>query len=343
MPLYRDVHLLYKVSSYVDGIRSVNIWYLVLLLLYSAAHHSQEEGWQDKVNTILKFVQQCTPILATQVDAPALSLRLFLLAAQIASECGSGFEDLAYNFYVQAFLIYEDSFSDCRAQLAAITLIIGTLQGRFIRYEAVEEAASGNGEEGEADGPALKESEKVSFTPREDGEGVKAYPLQDSQVTAAGKIPPGKVLVIGAGVAGLSAIATMIPLHQARRLGATVRGFDTRSAAREQVQSLGAEFLEVSIEEEGGGACSYVKEMSKDFIEAEMVLFMERCRDVDSVITTMVRVAAFKQVSVVVDRRFLENSYYLWPGVAKWPGVANRDVAHSYFTHFLSTMILGDV
>ncbi|EEB90409.1 hypothetical protein MPER_11392, partial [Moniliophthora perniciosa FA553] len=67
------------------------------------------------------------------------------------------------------------------------------------------------------------------------------------QVTAAGKIPPGKVLVIGAGVAGLSAIAT------ARRLGAEVRGFDTRSAAREQVQSLGAQFLEVSVKEEGSG------------------------------------------------------------------------------------------
>ncbi|KAG2028612.1 vacuolar protein sorting-associated protein 35, partial [Suillus americanus] len=88
-----------------------------------------EEGWQDKVNTILKFARQCTSILATQVDAPALALRLFLLAAQIASECGSGFEDLAYDFYVQAFSVYEDSISESRAQLAAITLIIGTLQG----------------------------------------------------------------------------------------------------------------------------------------------------------------------------------------------------------------------
>lgn len=68
------------------------------------------------------------------------------------------------------------------------------------------------------------------------------------QTTAAGKIPPCKVLVIGAGVAGLSAIAT------ARRMGAIVRGFDTRAAAREQVQSLGAEFLEVSIQEDGSGA-----------------------------------------------------------------------------------------
>ena len=100
------------------------------------------------------------------------------------------------------------------------------------------------------------------------------------QVTAAGKIPPCKVLVIGAGVAGLSAIAT------ARRLGAIVRGFDTRSAAREQVQSLGAEFIEVDLHEDGSGAGGYAKEMSKEFIEAEMKLFTEQARDVDIIITT---------------------------------------------------------
>ncbi|KIJ69313.1 hypothetical protein HYDPIDRAFT_145217 [Hydnomerulius pinastri MD-312] len=128
------------------------------------------------------------------------------------------------------------------------------------------------------------------------------------QVTAAGQVPPGKVLIIGAGVAGLSAIVT------ARRLGAIVRGFDTRSAAREQVQSLGAEFLEVEIQEEGGGAGGYAKEMSKEFIEAEMALFMEQCKDVDIVITTALipgrpapklikheMVAAMKQGSVIVD------------------------------------------
>ncbi|KAH9901379.1 PNTB-domain-containing protein [Cubamyces lactineus] len=128
------------------------------------------------------------------------------------------------------------------------------------------------------------------------------------QVTAAGKIPPCKVLVIGAGVAGLSAIAT------ARRMGAIVRGFDTRSAAREQVQSLGAEFLEVSIEESGEGQGGYAKEMSKEFIEAEMALFKEQCRDVDIVITTALipgkpapklitedMVSVMKQGSVIVD------------------------------------------
>ncbi|KAI8268415.1 NAD(P) transhydrogenase [Colletotrichum sp. SAR11_239] len=100
------------------------------------------------------------------------------------------------------------------------------------------------------------------------------------QVTAAGKVPPCKVLVIGAGVAGLSAIAT------ARRLGAIVRGFDTRPAAREQVQSLGAEFIEVDIKEDGSGAGGYAKEMSKEFIEAEMKLFTEQAREVDIIITT---------------------------------------------------------
>ncbi|KAL5042982.1 hypothetical protein BDW71DRAFT_132101 [Aspergillus fruticulosus] len=128
------------------------------------------------------------------------------------------------------------------------------------------------------------------------------------QVTAAGKIPPSKVLVIGAGVAGLSAIAS------ARRLGAIVRGFDTRPAVREQVQSLGAEFIEVDIQEDGAGQGGYAKEMSKEFIEAEMKLFMEQSREVDIIITTALipgkpapklitkeMVAAMKPGSVIVD------------------------------------------
>ncbi|KAL9115890.1 MAG: hypothetical protein Q9227_000258 [Pyrenula ochraceoflavens] len=128
------------------------------------------------------------------------------------------------------------------------------------------------------------------------------------QVTAAGKIPPSKVLVIGAGVAGLSAIGT------SRRLGAIVRGFDTRAVAREQVQSLGAEFLEVNIKEEGSGSGGYGKEMSKEFIDAEMKLFMEQCQDVDIIVTTAQipgkpspklimedMVAAMRPGSVIVD------------------------------------------
>jgi len=100
------------------------------------------------------------------------------------------------------------------------------------------------------------------------------------QVTAAGKIPPCKVLVIGAGVAGLSAITT------AKRMGAIVRGFDTRPATREQVQSLGADFIEVELDEDGSGAGGYAKEMSKEFIEAEMKLFKEQAKEVDIIITT---------------------------------------------------------
>ena len=89
-------------------------------------------------------------------------------------------------------------------------------------------------------------------------EASSAFPrFMTGQVTAAGKIPPGKVLVIGAGVAGLSAITT------AKRMGAMVRGFDTRPVVKEQVESLGAEFLTVEMEEDGSGQGGYAKEMSK--------------------------------------------------------------------------------
>eukprot|EP01080_Neovahlkampfia_damariscottae_P011368 gene11368-4536_t len=100
------------------------------------------------------------------------------------------------------------------------------------------------------------------------------------QITAAGRVNPAKVLVIGGGVAGLSAIAT------AKSLGAIVRGFDTRPSVREQVQSFGAEFLEVKGVELEEGTGGYAKEMSKEFIEAEMKLFADQCKEVDIVITT---------------------------------------------------------
>ncbi len=100
------------------------------------------------------------------------------------------------------------------------------------------------------------------------------------QITAAGKVPPAKVLVIGAGVAGLAAIGA------ARGLGAIVRAFDTRPAAREQVESMGAEFLEVELEEDGTGVGGYAKEMSPEFIAAEMALFDAQASDVDIIITT---------------------------------------------------------
>jgi NAD(P) transhydrogenase subunit alpha len=99
-------------------------------------------------------------------------------------------------------------------------------------------------------------------------------------VTAAGSSPPAKVLIIGAGVAGLAAIGA------ARALGAEVRAFDTRAAAREQVESLGAKFLEVSIEESGEGQGGYAKTMSPEFIAAEMALFRAQAKEVDVIITT---------------------------------------------------------
>lgn len=78
-------------------------------------------------------MRQLTNILATNVEAPSIALRLFLLAAQISDECG--FEDMTYDLYVQAFTVYEDSISESRAQLQAITLIIGTLQGAKVFSE----------------------------------------------------------------------------------------------------------------------------------------------------------------------------------------------------------------
>merc|ERR1712168_1121939 len=100
------------------------------------------------------------------------------------------------------------------------------------------------------------------------------------QITAAGKVPPAKVLVIGGGVAGLAAVG------QAKNMGAIVRAFDVRPAVKEQVESMGAEFLEVNIKEDGSTEGGYAKEMSKEFIEAEMKLFHDQCKDVDIVITT---------------------------------------------------------
>lgn len=128
------------------------------------------------------------------------------------------------------------------------------------------------------------------------------------QITAAGKIPPAKVLVIGAGVAGLASIGT------ANSLGAVVRAFDTRPEVKEQVQSMGAEFLEISIEEEAGGGDGYAKVMSEAYIKAEMELFATQAKEVDIIITTALipgkpapklitkqMVESMRQGSVIVD------------------------------------------
>ncbi len=102
------------------------------------------------------------------------------------------------------------------------------------------------------------------------------------QITAAGKVDPAKVMIIGAGVAGLAALGT------AGSLGAIVRAFDTRPEVKEQIESMGAEFLELDYEEpeQTGSGDGYAKEMSKAFIDAEMALFAAQAKEVDIIITT---------------------------------------------------------
>ncbi|MDI1356049.1 MAG: Re/Si-specific NAD(P)(+) transhydrogenase subunit alpha [bacterium] len=130
----------------------------------------------------------------------------------------------------------------------------------------------------------------------------------NGQITAAGKVEPAKVLVIGAGVAGLAAIGA------ANSLGAIVRAFDTRKEVAEQIESMGAQFLTVEINEDGATASGYSKEMSKEFIDAEMALFKAQAAEVDIIITTAQipgreapkliladHVAVMKPGSVIVD------------------------------------------
>ncbi|NP_001295435.1 NAD(P) transhydrogenase, mitochondrial isoform 2 [Mus musculus] len=134
------------------------------------------------------------------------------------------------------------------------------------------------------------------------------------QITAAGKVPPAKILIVGGGVAGLASAGA------AKSMGAVVRGFDTRAAALEQFKSLGAEPLEVDLKESGEGQGGYAKEMSKEFIEAEMKLFAQQCKEVDILISTALIPGGF-----LVTQRMLDmfkrptdppeyNYLYLLPG-----------------------------
>ena len=100
------------------------------------------------------------------------------------------------------------------------------------------------------------------------------------QITAAGKVPPAKILVIGAGVAGLAAIGT------AQSMGAIVRAFDVRPEVAEQIESMGAEFLMLDFTSDGSGEGGYAKPASKEFIKKEMELFREQAPEIDIVITT---------------------------------------------------------
>ncbi len=128
------------------------------------------------------------------------------------------------------------------------------------------------------------------------------------QITAAGKIPPAKVLVIGAGVAGLAAIGA------AKGMGAIVRSFDTRPEVKEQIESMDAEFLMLDFKEEGSGTGGYAKTMSPEFIAAEMALFADQAKEVDIIVTTALipgkpapklittaMVESMKSGSVIVD------------------------------------------
>lgn len=101
-----------------------------------------------------------------------------------------------------------------------------------------------------------------------------------SQITAAGKIPPSKVFIIGAGVAGLAAIGV------ARSLGAVVRAFDSRAETREQIESLGGEFVTLDYKEEGAGGGGYGKQMSEKYYEEQMNMIFKQAREVDIIITT---------------------------------------------------------
>lgn len=130
------------------------------------------------------------------------------------------------------------------------------------------------------------------------------------QVTAAGKVPPAKVLVVGAGVAGLAAIGT------AQSLGAIVRAFDVRPEVAEQIESMGAEFLFLDFEDNQDGAATggYAAPSSPEFREKQLALFLEQAPEVDIVITTALipnreapelwtkeMVAAMKPGSVIMD------------------------------------------
>ncbi|MBI5659294.1 MAG: Re/Si-specific NAD(P)(+) transhydrogenase subunit alpha [Nitrosomonadales bacterium] len=102
----------------------------------------------------------------------------------------------------------------------------------------------------------------------------------NGQITAAGKVPPAKVFIAGAGVAGLAAIGTAVGL------GAIVRANDTRAEVADQVKSLGGEFVKVEYEEEGSGGGGYAKVMSEGFQQAQREMYAKQAREVDIIITT---------------------------------------------------------
>ena len=172
----------------------------------------------------------------------------------------------------------------------------------------------------------------------------------NGQITAAGKVPPAKVFIAGAGVAGLAAIGT------AASLGAIVRANDTRAEVADQVVSLGGEFVKVDYEEEGSGGGGYAKVMSEGFQKAQREMYAKQAREVDIIITTALipgkpapklitaeMVQSMKPGSVIVDmaaeqRRQLradrarpgrgearrDDRRLHRPGLAGWPSSRRR-------------------
>jgi len=166
------------------------------------------------------------------------------------------------------------------------------------------------------------------------------------QVTAAGKVPPAKVLVVGAGVAGLAAIGT------AQSLGAIVRAFDVRPEVAEQIESMGAEFLFLDFDDNQDGATSggYAAPSSPEFREKQLALFREQAPEVDIVITTALipnreapelwtkdMVAAMKPGSVIVDLA-AEKGGNCKLTVADEKIVTDNDVTIIGYTDFPSRM-----
>ena len=165
----------------------------------------------------------------------------------------------------------------------------------------------------------------------------------NGQITAAGKVPPAKVFIAGAGVAGLSAIGT------AANLGAIVRANDTRAEVADQVVSLGGEFVKVDYEEEGSGGGGYAKVMSEGFQQAQREMYAKQAREVDIIITTALipgkpapklitaeMVKSMKAGSVIVDMAAEQggNCELTEPGQA----VVKHDVTIIGYTDLVSRL-----
>lgn len=186
----------------------------------------------------------------------------------------------------------------------------------------------------------------------------RAFPMM---MTAAGTIPPARVLILGAGVAGLQAIAT------AKRLGAIVNAFDVRAAAKEQVESLGASFIQVESEETGDAAGGYAKEMSKDYQAKQAAKIKETLQKSDIAITTALipgkpaprlitkdMVEAMKPGSVIVDLavesggncegselgKVIEKKGVKIIGYANMPGRIPTDSSACYARNILNLLTL---